>query len=411
MLDIIIIMSIISVYNISEKSYRDLYNMSDVLIYLIYGLKRLRILRGYRLEYFFQQIADPVKRHLATMALTIFLMIIFWASTVQYLEKQFNDYSFHTWMYFTWITLTTVGYGDILARSTLGRIAVMIMIAVAIVYIPKLTNELLEIVSLQSIYTRLVYTPKTRFSEHIVIAGNLVTLHLEEFLTQLFHEDHNNFDLTVVILSPEPPSQEIVFLLKSEKYSILYLQGSPFFEDDLIRARVDSARAIFLIANKFSYNVDEEDARIILLNMSLKKHLHMSRAKAYKRFIDKSKKNLTDSKDSEKRKLEELEAKEKFLQPANLFCLQLNRSENRRHLYDDDFHEMIDSDLIICFNEIKLGLMAKSAVIPGIASFLLNLITAFSEDDLALHGKYDENDLDEAIDQRTGKLVKSIWKQ
>jgi voltage-gated potassium channel Kch len=377
--DIVIVVSVLSTFNLTSVQYIHIHNLYEAVKYVLFGAKRFRILRGLRVDFFLQAIKDPVKRQISVMTLVIVLMILFFAAIMQYLEEQANGFSFHTWMYFAWITLTTVGYGDITARTTLGRIAVMIMIAIAMVVIPKLTNDLIEIVNSQSVYARAFYSTKTKYSEHVVICGNLSTMHFQDFFSQLFHEDHDNYDLTAVVVSPDPPSAEVVLLLK--KYSILYLQGSPFCDDDLKRAKVETARAIFLITNKFSYNMDEEDARIILLNMSLKKYLANYRL-SNNPYPEEEDNRLNNS----------------------LFCLQLNRRENRRHLYDDDFHEMIDNDLVICFNEIKLGVIAKSAVVPGIASFLLNLITSFSEEDLAAHGRDSEEENNQIASP-------SVWKQ
>jgi hypothetical protein len=86
--------------------------------------------------------------------------------------------------------------------TTIGRLADMAMIGFAIVYIPKMTNELLELMKLQSIYARLSYSPKGKSSQHIVICGDIKTLAIKEFFEELFHEDHENIDLNAVILQP-----------------------------------------------------------------------------------------------------------------------------------------------------------------------------------------------------------------
>ena len=89
-------------------------------------------------------------------------MILFFAAVLQFLESQHQDLEFHTWMYGAWITLATVGYGDVVPHSTLGRIADMIFISMAIVTIPKITNELFEKMKLQSVYMRSSYVARVR---------------------------------------------------------------------------------------------------------------------------------------------------------------------------------------------------------------------------------------------------------
>jgi voltage-gated potassium channel Kch len=390
--DIIIVFSVFSTYTLTPVHYVKIKSTYEGVKYILFFGKRVRILRAIRLTQLVSRIQDAVKRQLCVIILTVSLMLLFFASCIQYLEFQTNQFSFHTWMYFIWITLTTVGYGDITAKTVLGRIAVMIMIAVAIILIPNLTNELVEIINLESSYIRAYYSPKTQFSQHIILCGNLHALSYSSFFNQLFHEDHKNYDLTVVILSPDPPSLELLLLIKSNRYDVQYLQGTPFSEIDLKRAKAETASAVFLLANKFSHNVDEEDARTILINLNIKQYIASSFS-------------LTKSLDSFQANLSSVQN----YRHVNLFCLQLNRSENRRHLYDDDFIEMMNHDLIICFNEIKLGIMAKSVIQPGVASFLLNLITSFSEEDLYNASLLvEESDLLETT--LSGKLTKSAWK-
>ena len=129
----------------------------------------------------------------------------------------------------------------------------MAMIAFAIITIPKMTNELIEMMSLQSVYARASYSPKSRFINHIVICGDLSSTSLHDFFEELFHEDHDNTDLHAVILLPQPPSVELQLMMRNPKYiiSISYLEGSALSDHDLRRAKVDTAVAIFVMTNKF----------------------------------------------------------------------------------------------------------------------------------------------------------------
>ena len=63
-----------------------------------------------------------------------------------------------------------------------------------------------------------------------------------------------------------------------------------------------------------------------------------------------------------------------------LFCIQLIRPENRRHLssYKADSDE--SSDLVICLNEIKMGMIAKSVLFPGANTLVFNLLCSFADD-------------------------------
>lgn len=80
----------------------------------------------------------------------------------------------------------------------------MIIIAAAIGSVPTMTNRLVELMSLQSIYQRISYHPKGDSTKHVVICGDLRTIALKEFLSELFHADNisgdHNFTLSAVIL-------------------------------------------------------------------------------------------------------------------------------------------------------------------------------------------------------------------
>ena len=66
-----------------------------------------------------------------------------------------------------------------------------------------------------------------------------------------------------------------------------------------------------------------------------------------------------------------------------LFCIQLIRPENRRHLSSyktDDSNDNNDNELVICLNEIKMGMIAKSILFPGANTLVFNLLCSFADD-------------------------------
>ncbi|KAJ1437251.1 hypothetical protein B484DRAFT_392857, partial [Ochromonadaceae sp. CCMP2298] len=206
-----------------------------------------------------------------------------------------------------------------------------------------MTNQLIEKMALQSVYARTVYMPKSSNSKHVVVCGDISSVSLEEFFGELFHDDHETVGLVAVLLLPTPPSSELVILMEHSPYfsSVLYLEGSALNDKDLKRAKAELALAVFIMSNKFSRKADEEDAKSILLKLSIKRYVKTFKA------------------------------------PRQLFCLQLIRPQNKKHLGQDE-HELgigaDQRDLNICLSEIKMGILAKAVMYPGVNTLLMNLI-------------------------------------
>jgi hypothetical protein len=287
---------------------------------------------------------DEVQQRISGMGVFIVIMILFNTAVIMYCEESTQPLPYHTWLYCIWITTATVGYGDISPVTDAGRTAVMCMIAASIVIIPMMTNELLETMAQSSVYIRAVYNPRPEH-KHILVCGDMKSASVEEFFSELFHEDHENRNLYVVILCPSPPTNEIKAMLKDPllQMSMIYLQGTSLNDDDLERAKADRATAVFILTNKFSATPDEEDSQTILQQFSIKRYNQYS-----------------------------MQAQ------APLYCIQLIRPENKRHLAIKDTKH--DEDLVVCLNEIKMGVIAKSVMFPGTTTLIMNLLTSVNSD-------------------------------
>ena len=267
-------------------------------------------------------------------------------AVVQYLELNLQPLPFHTWLYCIVVTICTVGYGDITPISTLGRFAIMGIIFFAIVYVPMQTNKLIEMMNAQSIYARAKYKPRG-IAKHVIICGDLRSTSLIDFFNELFHEDHENYNLNAVVLQPDPPSFDMMRILQHHVYSLCvhFIEGSPLLDVDLARVRAESALAIFMLGNKFCADADAEDTKSILQQFSIKRYMISNGAAA--------------AKDA-------------------LFCIQLLRSENRKHLGES---EDSDKQLVLCLNEMKMGALAKACMFPGTSTLIFNLLSSFADDD------------------------------
>jgi hypothetical protein len=245
-----------------------------------------------------------------------------------------------------------VGYGDIFPRTEIGRIAAIFLISSAVITVPRLTQELIETMARQSIYVRAAYHPKSTTSRHVLVCGNLSSTFLEDFFYELFHEDHDTSDIDAVLLNPHPPDYQTIELLSHHAhYNVYYLQGSALKEEDLNRAQADRAIAIIILTNKFTAHADEEDSETIMHQFSIK------------RFISQS--------------------NPLYQEYPPLFCTQLIRPENERHLFGADDINRAETDVVVCLNQIKMGILAKSALFPGVCTLIMNVVTSITVDDEA----------------------------
>jgi hypothetical protein len=160
------------------------------------------------------------------------------------------------------------------------------------------------------------------------------------------------------------------------------LEGIPLNDNDLRRATASEAKAIFIMTNKFSSNPDEEDAKTILQMFSIQRHLKLNKTKSspggvlYKacsplKYIlpDSMLQALQVLMSIELNETSERDFKNIEIITGKLFCLQLIRPENQRHLvkpksYHSQPSSLFHNNLIICINEIKMGVIAKSCIFP-----------------------------------------------
>lgn len=163
------------------------------------------------------------------------------------------------------VTLATVGYGDIYPISEGGRAAVVAFIILALVLLPKQTNELIRLIGTQSVYAREVYKSAAEVP-HIVVCGDIELNSFKNFCKELFHPDHGNSDKNAVILQYHLPSIEMELLLRNPRFEIYlkYLKGNPLEKKDLDRAVVSKAASCVVMTCKQHKNADEIDHRNIL---------------------------------------------------------------------------------------------------------------------------------------------------
>jgi voltage-gated potassium channel len=120
MVDVLTVLPIYFTYGKSAPLLNELVNLDDYVLYLMFFFSTTRILRGLRLHRKLMYVSDAVSRCLFDITLTLTVMILFNSAVMQYLDVTEQPLQFHDWMYFIIVTISTVGFGDISPKTTLG---------------------------------------------------------------------------------------------------------------------------------------------------------------------------------------------------------------------------------------------------------------------------------------------------
>lgn len=269
-------------------------------------------------------------------------------------QKEFF-YSF----FFTMTTVSTVGYGSHV-MSPFGRITLMIFIALVVFRIPDQSTRLVQLINSKSVYASRSY--KTiKGVPHIVLIGTVSQTALTNFLEEYFHEDHGKKIRHCVLMRPTRPDPNTeLILMKPEFISTLqYIEGNSLDQNDLKRCLVQKAKAVIILSDKFSFDAEHEDTHTILEAMVIKNYLN-----------------------SQKKK-------DKEMCLASV-CMQLLRPESITHYELSLSKDETKNDQIVCIESMKLSLLAKSCLCPGLVVLITNLIKSSVDPDDQLEERKDD---------------------
>ncbi|EKX33910.1 hypothetical protein GUITHDRAFT_119893 [Guillardia theta CCMP2712] len=164
--------------------------------------------------------------HMIKVLLTFGSVMFCFAGLFMTVEQNYRpDFRiwFHDALYFTVVTVSSVGYGDFSPKSIPGKMLVMTMICFALAFVGDQLNEIMRLLSVDSVY-------------HVVVCGSFSYTTLSDFLDEMFHSDHGEMAKV----------RELEFAALYVKY----LQGSAFEDHDLSRADARGAKCFFILTNK-----------------------------------------------------------------------------------------------------------------------------------------------------------------
>ena len=267
----------------------------------------------------------------------------------KYIEKDPTNQSlkyqteFHDYFYFSIITISTIGYGDIIPITEGGRIAVMFLILVGVYLIPTRVNSLIQLLNNVSYYARSRYSSKAD-TTHLVLVGNVDHTSLETFSDELFHPDHGQGKKNAVVLNSLIPDQKMILFLHSKKAEgmVHYLKGDPSESKHMERTDILKSKACVVMTDKYSSNPNFVDQKNITIALQIKEYFGTRDITDFPLFIQ----------------LIKPENKKNYEQGLKGFNLK------NQNLYDR----------LIVVEEIKMNLLSKSCLIPGIIPMIANLV-------------------------------------
>ncbi|XP_072213199.1 potassium channel subfamily U member 1 [Excalfactoria chinensis] len=233
-------------------------------------------------------------------------------------------------MYLIMVTMSTVGYGDIVVQTALGRAFIFFFIIAGLVLFANLIPEVLEVVQSRKSYKSSYEVVSGK--NYIVVCGNVTLKSVTTFLQDFLLQDKGNVCTEILFLGESLPSLELEAVFKCYSPYTTFFYGSALNSEDLKRVRMESANACLILADVCSPEPYTEDISNIMRVLSIKNHY-----------------------------------------PKTRVILQIIQSRNKAYLPNIPTWDWRMGDSIICFAELKLGFMAQSCLVPGLSTLLTSL--------------------------------------
>ncbi|KAJ2081976.1 hypothetical protein H4R24_001955 [Coemansia sp. RSA 988] len=279
-----------------------------------------------------------VLRALTTVFTTVLAITVLTHVMVFYQNKGRNDeiQGFDEALFFIAVSAITGLSSDIEPDTWFTRSVVLFVMFIGIFWLPPRVAEMLSLWSDRSPWPA-AFDAETN-QAHVLVIGDLEYTALFEFLREFFCEDHGvrTVNTVVVVMSERSPGKEVAELLHDPSYvnRVKFVLGSPTSFSQLERVQAAQAQAIFLLSSKAAGgHASAEDAAKVMIALAVRK----------------------------------------FLRSAGVrhrvpIYAQVLLPESTMHM---DFL----ADHVICVEELRLGLLARSVMVPGFAS-LLQLLTS-----------------------------------
>ncbi|XP_061793636.1 calcium-activated potassium channel subunit alpha-1a isoform X18 [Nerophis lumbriciformis] len=235
-------------------------------------------------------------------------------------------------VYLLMVTMSTVGYGDVYAKTTLGRLFMVFFILGGLAMFASYVPEIIELIGNRKKYGGSYSAVNGR--KHIVVCGHITLESVSNFLKDFLHKDRDDVNVEIVFLHNISPNLELEALFKRHFTQVEFYQGSVLNPHDLARVKIESAHACLILANKYCADPDAEDASNIMRVISIKNY-----------------------------------------HPKIRIITQMLQYHNKAHLLNIPSWNWKEGDDAICLAELKAGFIAQSCLAQGLSTMLANLFS------------------------------------
>ncbi|KAJ3233556.1 potassium channel, sub T, member 2 [Chytriomyces hyalinus] len=178
----------------------------------------------------------------------------------QYVEFRFGNQilSILNAFYFVVVTLSTVGYGDVTAKSKQGQVVVILLIITALAVLPPLISSLVDTIAQQQGGNGGTYVRGK--AKYFVVLGNFdLPIRIEGVLTEILGESLERDKVVILGRTPSTPALKAVMNSYRYRGRVSYLVGSGMDASDLERAQIRHASAVYIIADRAAEDRRLED--------------------------------------------------------------------------------------------------------------------------------------------------------
>uniref|UniRef100_A0A8D2LIK0 Potassium calcium-activated channel subfamily U member 1 n=1 Tax=Varanus komodoensis TaxID=61221 RepID=A0A8D2LIK0_VARKO len=232
-------------------------------------------------------------------------------------EKNSQNLTYFECLYLIMVTMSTVGYGDVVVKTSLGRAFILFFIVGGLILFANLVPEIVDIVGSTKLYKGSYIAVKGR--KYIVVCGDINLNSVTAFLRDFLNHSTGEVATEIIFLGENPPSLELETIFRCYAAYISFFQGTVMKSDDLVRVQVRPFPTATI-------------HYVLCRVLSIKNHY-----------------------------------------PHTRVIIQIIQSSNKVYLPKLPNWDWRKGDSIICFSELKLGLIAQSCVVPGLTTILTSL--------------------------------------